>query len=65
MSAVWDFLLSPMGLAVYAGFWLFKLTVGVWLVTRLVAFLPVRAQVWAESKLVRLKLMKRKTGPLV
>lgn len=64
MSGVWDFLFSPMGIVVYAAFWLFKLTAGVWLLSRMVTLLPERAQVWTEDKLVRLRLLKRKPEPL-
>ncbi|WP_425070411.1 hypothetical protein [Sagittula sp. S175] len=59
MSGVWDILFSPVGLALYAGFWALKLTVGVWVVTKVVAFLPGRHRIWAEEKLIRLRLMKR------
>ena len=62
MSGVWDILFSPWGIVLYAGFWALKLTVGVWLITRAVARLPDRARIWAEDKLVRLRLMKRPTG---
>ncbi len=63
MNAFWDLLLSPAGLALYAGFWALKLTFGAWVLTRLVAFLPLRAQARAEQTLMRLRL-KRRTGPL-
>ncbi|SMX36582.1 hypothetical protein [Maliponia aquimaris] len=59
MSAVWDILLSPTGLALYAGFWLFKIVAGAWLLRRAMLLLPVRVQGWTEDKLSRLKLRGR------
>ncbi|MBP0481961.1 hypothetical protein [Sagittula salina] len=64
MSGVWDFILSPAGIALYAGFWVFKIVAGAWLLSRAVAMLPGRARIWAEEKLIRLRLLKRPTGPL-
>ncbi|AUC55117.1 MAG: hypothetical protein ACU0CC_16820 [Sagittula sp.] len=64
MSAFWDLLFSPAGLVLYAGFWALKIVAGAWVLSKLVLLLPARMQVWAEDKLVRLRLMKRKVGPL-
>lgn len=60
MSALWDVILSPAGLALYAGFWAFKIVAGAWLIRRAVMLLPVRAQVWTEDRLTRLKLRGRR-----
>ncbi|MFW2586880.1 hypothetical protein [Sagittula sp. SSi028] len=64
MNAVWDIVFSPMGLVLYAGFWALKLTVGVWVIARIVARLPLRQRLWTEQRLVRMRLMKRPTDPL-
>ncbi len=60
MSAFWDVVLSPYGLAMYGGFWILKILFGAWVLRRAMLFLPVRAQDWTEDKLSRLKL---KRGP--
>lgn len=63
MSAFWDIVLSPTGLLLYAAFWAFKLMAGAWLIRKAVMLLPVRAQVWTEDRLTRLKLKGRRPGP--
>ena len=40
MSEFWSFILSPMGLALYAAFWAFKLLFGAFVVSQLMRFLP-------------------------
>ncbi|MEQ5872161.1 hypothetical protein J4E08_20015 [Sagittula sp. NFXS13] len=64
MNSLWDIIVSPMGIVLYAGFWAFKLTAGVWLVTKAVTRLPVRHRIWAEAALIRLRLMKGPADPL-
>ncbi len=59
MNSVWDILLSPYGLAAYAGFWGFKLLAGAWIMRRMMRLVPVRAQTWGAGKLARLKLNGR------
>jgi hypothetical protein len=61
VTAVWDILLSPTGLALYAGFWLFKSVAGAWVLRRTLMLLPHGAQIWAADKLTRLKSFGR--GP--
>jgi hypothetical protein len=63
MSAVWDLLLSPAGLALYAGFWILKIVAGTWVLRRAVMLLPVRVQGWTTDRLSRLRLRGR-TPPL-
>ena len=59
MSAFWDIVFSPTGLALYVAFWIFKILAGAWMLRRAMSLLPVRAQVWTEDKLGRLKLRGR------
>ena len=59
MSAVWDIVLSPTGLALYAAFWAFKILAGAWVVRKAMLLLPVRAQAWTEDRLTRLRLRGR------
>ncbi|WP_323770132.1 hypothetical protein [Antarctobacter sp.] len=61
MSAFWDVVLSPYGLAFYGAFWVFKILAGAWMLRKAMLLLPVRAQTWTEDKLGRLKLRGR--GP--
>ncbi|SNS26663.1 hypothetical protein [Antarctobacter heliothermus] len=61
MSGLWDIVLSPTGLALYAAFWAFKILAGAWMLRKAMLLLPVRAQSWTEDKLGRLKLRGR--GP--
>jgi hypothetical protein len=54
LSAFFDFMLSPGGLAAYAAFWAFKLTLGGWLLRRALARLPESAQARLEALRPRL-----------
>lgn len=60
MSALWDIVLSPYGLAAYVGFWILKLMFGAWVLRKMMVLLPVRAQVWTDDKLTRFKLRGRR-----
>ena len=58
MTAVWELLLSPWGLAAYAAFWALKLLCGAWLLRRALTLLPDAGRVWAEHKLGLLRLRR-------
>lgn len=59
MTAIWDFVFSPAGLAAYAAFWAFKLLAGAWILRKTLSLLPVPVQTWTEDRLSRLKLRRR------
>ncbi|CUH80314.1 hypothetical protein [Tropicibacter naphthalenivorans] len=66
MSAVWDFLLSPWGVAAYGMFWVAKLLAGAWVLRRAVSILPQAGQVWVNGKIgVMRGLMARLRPPAV
>jgi hypothetical protein len=44
MTSFWSVVFSPMGVGIYALFWILKLTVGAWVVRKTFGFLPDTAQ---------------------
>ncbi len=44
MTGIWEVVFSPTGLALYLGFWVFKLTLGVWLLNKALVYVPVRVK---------------------
>ncbi|MDG2340349.1 MAG: hypothetical protein P8L32_04025 [Paracoccaceae bacterium] len=56
MSEFWSIIFSPMGIGLYAAFWLFKLTVGVWILRKIVLALPESASNWLRNILRTLGL---------
>ena len=45
MTSVWSVIFSPMGVGIYALFWILKLTVGAWVVRKTFGSLTNAAQV--------------------
>ncbi|MEN9062487.1 MULTISPECIES: hypothetical protein [Ponticoccus] len=59
MSAFFDFMLSPAGLAAYAAFWAFKLTLGAWLLRRAMRLVPVHVREGWRSRMPGWRLLRR------
>ena len=56
MSELLAFMLTPTGVALYVGFWIFKILLGAWLVRCALALLPDRARLWIEARWARINL---------